>query len=84
MRLTVRSDTVVSVIRISDGTGLSFPEAQPYWSVEQLFDNIRNLQDSMVIRYNDQYGYPEYLDIDPAGHPVDAGALYRTSNLQIQ
>jgi hypothetical protein len=84
MRLTVRSDTVFSVTRISDGTAITFSESQPYWSVEKLFANIKSLQDSMVIRYNDKYGYPEYLDINPAGHPVDAGALYQTSNLQIQ
>lgn len=84
MRLTVRSDTVVSVVRISDGAALTSSESQPYWSIEKLFANAKSLKDSMVIRYNDEYGYPEYLDINPAGHPVDAGALYQTSNLQIR
>jgi hypothetical protein len=83
IRLTVKSDTISSVIKISDGTALSFPESGYYMSIEQLFDFIKNSKDSLVIKYNDKYGYPEYLDIDPQLHPIDGGALYETANLSI-
>ena len=84
MLVTVRSDTVFSVLRLSDNTTLTFAEAQLYHSIDELFETIQTISDSIVVRYNDAYGYPEYLDIDPAGHPVDAGVLYETTNLQIQ
>jgi hypothetical protein len=31
------------------------------------------------VRYNEEYGYPEYLDIAPQQHPVDGGFSYETS-----
>jgi len=48
-----------------------------------LFGIIKNPNgDSLVVRYNSIYGFPEYLDINPQQHPVDGGALYETSNLR--
>jgi hypothetical protein len=82
MRLTVKADTVFAVARVADGTVLSAEEAAPYWSIKEMFDFIRVSKDSLVIRYNAQYGYPEYLDINPQQHPYDGGALYVTSNLR--
>ena len=84
VRLTVRSDTIYSAVHVFDGSTLSYSETQSYCAVEKLFSIIHTVSDSMVIRYNEQYGYPEYLDIDPAGHPRDAGVLYETTYLQIQ
>jgi hypothetical protein len=83
MRLTVKADTVFSVVRVEDGKALSADEAAPYWSIEEMFDFIKVSKDSLVIRYNAQYGYLEYLDINPQLHPVDGGALYVTSNLKM-
>jgi hypothetical protein len=81
MRMTVRSDTVARMIRISDASVITLPY---YFTIDSLFGIIRNSRtDSLVIRYNDQYGYPEYLDINPQLHPVDGGVLYVTSNLQV-
>jgi hypothetical protein len=84
MRLLVKSDTVNSVVRLSDGVVLAYGSFPAYWSVESLFAYIKSSKDSMVVRYNDTYGFPEYLDISPQFHPVDGGALYETTNLQIQ
>ncbi len=82
VRITIRSDTIFSVIKISDTTIVTYPI---YFTVDSLFGIIRNSKDdSLVIRYNAQYGYPEFLDINPQLHPVDGGILYKTSNLQIQ
>jgi hypothetical protein len=82
MRVTVRSDTIAIVIRISDTSIVTYPF---YITVDSLFGLIRNSNsDSLVIRYNAQYEYPEYLDVNPQLHPVDGGFLYETSNLQIQ
>jgi uncharacterized protein YbaR (Trm112 family) len=81
VRITVRSDTIARVIRISDSSIVTYPF---FLSIDSLFGIIRNNKtDSLVIRYNAQYGYPEYLDVDPQQHPVDDGYLYETSNLQI-
>ena len=81
MRITVRSDTIAGVVRISDNSIVLYPY---YVSIDSLFGIIRYLKtDSLVIRYNVQYGYPEYLDVDPQLHPSDGGYLLETSNLHI-
>jgi hypothetical protein len=81
VRITVRSDTISRVIRISDDSLVTYPY---YVTVDSLFGFIKNLKtDSLVIRYSVQYGYPEFLDVDPQLHPVDGGFLYETSNLRI-
>lgn len=82
MRITVLSDTIHSVMRISDGSALSSSESNTYMSIEQLFEYIDHTKDSLIIKYNDHYGYPELLDINPQLHPVDGGALYETNDLQ--
>ena len=82
VRITVRSDTIYSVIRISDNTVLSNPF---FFTVDSLFGIINNSKtDSLVIRYNKDYGFPEFLDINPQQHPYDGGVLYETSNLKIK
>ena len=82
VRITIRNDTIARVIRISDTSVVTSPF---YLTVDSLFRMIHfNKADSMVIRYNSHYGYPEYLDVDPQLHPVDGGVLYETSNLQIR
>ena len=80
--ITVRSDTIFSVVRLSDTTNVSNPV---YFTVDSLFGIIKNSKtDSLLIRYNTIYGFPEFLDINPQWHPVDGGILYETSNLKIQ
>ena len=82
MKITVRSDTIYSVRRVSDNSKVVHPY---YFSVDSLFGIFRNSEDdSLVIRYNLKYGFPEYLDINPQLHPIDGGVLYETSNLIIQ
>jgi len=84
MIVTVRADTVASVQRLSDGTQLPQAASKPYLTVDSLFGLIRYAHgDSLVIRYNPHYGYPEQLDINPQLHPVDGGVLYETSNLRV-
>jgi hypothetical protein len=81
VRIKVRSDTIYQVIRVSDTSAVTYPF---YLTIDSLFGIIRNSKtDSLVIRYNNQYGYPEYLDVNPQLHPIDGGFLYETSNLQV-
>jgi hypothetical protein len=81
IRITVRSDTIAQTIRISDTSIVTYPFC---FTIDSLFGIIRNsMTDSLVIRYNNKYGYPEYLDVNPQLHPVDGGFLYETSNLQV-
>ncbi|HEX9252762.1 MAG TPA: DUF6174 domain-containing protein [Ignavibacteriaceae bacterium] len=82
VRITVRSDSIFSVIKISDNSVIT---SSHYFTVDSLFGIINNSgNDSLAVRYNAFYGYPEFLDINPQLHPVDGGVLYETSNLQKQ
>jgi hypothetical protein len=83
-RITVRSDTIATVMKLLDSTYVTFPIPQYYLTVDSLFSIIHNRSgDSIVVTYNITYGYPEKLDINPQWHPMDGGVLYETSNLQI-
>jgi hypothetical protein len=80
--ITVRSDTIFSVVKLSDTTIVTSPV---YFTVDSLFGIIKNSKsDSLVTRYNTIYGFPEFLDINPQWHPMDGGVLYETSNLQLR
>ena len=80
VRITVRSDTISVINKISDASVVTSPY---YFTIDSLFGMIKyGNYDSLVIRYNSIYGYPEYLDINPQWHPVDGGMLYETSNLK--
>jgi hypothetical protein len=82
MRVAVISDSVSSVTRIEDGIVLSSGAGQTYFSIDSLFGIIRSaVDDSIVVQYDETYGYPAYLDINPQLHPVDGGVLYQTSDL---
>lgn len=82
MRVVVKADTVYRVIRLKDNTVVDYKN---YITIDSLFSIIsRNISDSIVVRYNDQYGYPEFLDVNPQWHPVDGGYTYLNSNLQVQ
>ncbi|MBL0176006.1 MAG: hypothetical protein IPP94_12205 [Ignavibacteria bacterium] len=84
MRITVRADTIAQVFRLSDSSIVQAPSASAYLTIDSLFSIARNPgKDSLVIRYNAKYGYPEFLDINPQQHPYDGGVLIETSNLRI-
>ena len=83
MKLTIHSDSVYSVMNLSDSTVVPTQVAKQYLSIDSLFGIIRNSKtDSLVFTHNALYGYPEKLDINPQQHPVDGGALYETSRLE--
>jgi hypothetical protein len=76
VRITVRSDTIAVVTRLSDMTAAPIPASKWYLTVDSLFGIIRSSKgDSLMVSYNAQYGYPETLDINPQLHPVDGGVL---------
>ncbi|KAB2922148.1 MAG: hypothetical protein F9K22_12420 [Bacteroidetes bacterium] len=82
VRLTVRSDTLFSAVRLSDGAPVLRPELGWYLSVDSLFGLIRHSSaDSLVVVYDERYGFPSSLDVNPQLHPVDGGVLYTTANL---
>jgi hypothetical protein len=84
VNIVVRSDTVCSVIVLSDNSLVLSPYSKLYLPIDSLFGIIRSRsgKDSLDITYNSVYGYPEKLDINPQQHSVDGGVLYVTSNLQ--
>ena len=82
VRITVHSDTIFSIIKISDNSVITYPF---YFTVDSLFGIINNSEnDSLVTKFNIEYGFPEFLDINPQLHPADGGVVYETSNLQIK
>ena len=84
MRITVRSDSVYSVMRLSDSAIMTYSTSKLYLPIDSLFGIIHNSKtDSLIITYDSKYGYPNTLDINPQLHPVDGGVMYETSNLQI-
>ena len=83
MKVTVQSDTIFSVKKLSDSALISYPYSKQYLTIDSLFGIIHNSKtDSLVITYNSQFGFPEKLDINPQQHPYDGGVLYETYNLQ--
>ena len=84
VKVTVRSDSVYSVMRLSDSAIIPYPTSKLYLSIDSLFGIIQNSKgDSLVVTYDSKYGYPNKLDINPQLHPVDGGVVYETTNLQI-
>ncbi len=84
MRVVVRGGTVYSVTRLSDSVQLSPPASSRYLSVDSLFAIIRRPgSDSLFVTYDAQFGYPDFVDINPQLHPIDGGVSYRTLNLRI-
>lgn len=84
MRVVVRADTVAQVIRVSDGSVVAPPVARSYLTIDSLFAIIMaGRGDSIVASYNQRYGYPERLDVNPQLVPVDGGVSYTTSNLMV-
>jgi hypothetical protein len=84
MKITIKSDSIYSVMRLSDLTLLPYSDFKQYLNIESLFGIIKNSKtDSLIISYDSKYGYPNKLDINPQLIPRDLGLTYTTSNLQI-
>lgn len=84
VRITVRSDTVALVTRLSDDSTIPPPASTAYLTVDSLFGIIRNPgTDSLVVEYDSTHGYPKKLDVNPRQHQEDGGVLIENSNLQI-
>jgi hypothetical protein len=84
IRITVRSDSIISVVRIADNSEVPLPLRSAYLTIDSLFGIIRSPHnDSIAVLYNPRLGYPERLDVNPQLHPVDGGFLIVTSNLRI-
>lgn len=82
MKITVHSDTLSSVIKLSDSTVLPQESAQYYLSIDSLFGLIEHgAYDSIDVSYNTKYGYPEKVNVDPQLQEVDGGIIYETSML---
>lgn len=83
-RLTVRSDTIASILILRDSTHISHAAAPYFLTIDSLFSIIHHFSgDSIVVVYNQKYGYPEKVDLEPQTHAVDGGVLYETSNLLV-
>jgi hypothetical protein len=81
VRVTVKSDTIESTVRLSDSSAVTYPY---YVTIDSLFGMIQAHEyDSIAVKYNEEFGYPESMDVDPQDHPVDGGVLYETNYLKV-
>ncbi len=84
MIVTVQSDTIFSVSKISDSAIIPKSYFKEYLTIDSLFGVIQHSKfDSIVVAYDPEFGYPVKLDINPQLHPIDGGIMYETSNLKI-
>jgi hypothetical protein len=84
MEITVRSDTIANIVRLSDSTALAKNLWPAYRTIESLFSIIATTgSDSVVVTYDGHYGFPSSLDHYPQLHPVDGGVLYETSMARV-
>ena len=85
VRITVRSDSIVSVVSLIDNMDLPKETWERFATVEQLFAQARNPEyDSVVVRYDRTFCFPDTLDINPQQHPFDGGVLFVTWNLRLK
>lgn len=83
MKVTVKADTVFSVIRLTDSSIVPYPSSAQYLSIDSLYAVIRHpSSDSLVVEYHSSMGYPTSVDINPQFHAVDGGVLFEISNVQ--
>jgi len=80
--LTVRSDSVVAAVRVSDGA----PTDATYLpTVNKLFDFIQTAIDdhtkTITVTYDAELGFPRVVVYDLESRPVDGGVTYALSNV---
>jgi hypothetical protein len=84
VRITVRQDAVVAVVRRSDGLPVGSPAGWP--RVEDLFDDIQSRLDQKVARltvdYDPTYGYPRSIMVDVEAMAVDDEYSHTAGNLR--
>jgi hypothetical protein len=84
VRITVRQDAIVAVVRRSDGLPVGSPAG---WArVEDLFDDIQSRLNQKVARltvdYDPTYGYPRSIIVDLEAMAVDDEYSDTASNLR--
>lgn len=92
--IVVKADTIHSVLDPETGEPLRDPQtdelvfpnfSESFLSIDELFDVIENAQekaDKLNVEYNQQLGYPEYIEIDYIKEAIDDEVTYRIDNFQ--
>ena len=84
VRITVRQDAVVAVVRQSDGQPVDAKYGWP--RVDALFDDIQGRLDQQVARidvyYDATYGYPRSIVVDVAAMAADDEYSHTAGNLR--
>ena len=84
VRITVRQDAVVAVVRQSDGQPVDAKYGWP--RIDALFDDIQGRLDQHVARidvdYDATYGYPRSIVVDVAAMAADDEYSHTTANLR--
>jgi len=84
VRITVRQDAIVAVVRQRDGLPAG---TSPVWPrIDVLFDDIQRRLDQQVARitvvYDPTYGYPRSIAVDVAAMAADDEYSHTASNLR--
>jgi hypothetical protein len=84
VRITVRQDAIVSVVRQRDGLAAGTQYGWP--RVDALFDDIQRRLDQNVARitvdYDPTYGYPRSIAVDVAAMAADDEYSHTAGNLR--
>ena len=84
VRITVRQDAVVAVVRQSDGVPVTTQNGWP--RVGDLFDDVQRRLDQQVARiavdYDPTYGYPRSIVVDVAAMAADDEYSHTAGNLR--
>lgn len=86
VRITVRSDTVASVVDLQTDSTLSLDARYGWPTVDSLFARARQALAStdvdVVVSYDSRLGYPTRIDVSPLVSTPAGGSSSRASDLQ--
>ena len=84
-QVVVKGNVIVDVIDPATKTSLPASERQWFKTVDQLFDIVRSVDTATVaafqVDYDQRYGYPKNLYVDPNSQIADEEYGYGNSNL---
>ncbi len=81
-RVYVRDGTIVEVLKKRDGQPVA--GVHPYKTIEELFALARAYPDSgfeVAVQYDERFGFPTSLSVNPRAQIYDAGFGYSAGNI---
>lgn len=92
--IVVKADTIYAVLNSVTGESLRDPQTdelvlqqypESFQTINDLFEvieNAREIADKLNVKYNQQLGYPEHIEIDYIKQAIDDEVAYRVDNFE--